>query len=100
MGCLSGNHGARRSRKETRLFKYRLLVVNLVLLLAVIGGYWGRRLESANVTTGDFLRPLNLKFRDWSATDGVIEASDLQLLQPDSTLVRDYTSPQGGSISL
>jgi EpsI family protein len=75
------------------LLRYRLLIVNLVLALTVAGSYWGRRVENAEVSRADFLKPLNMPFRGWKTNDATLTASELNLLKPDATLVRRYTGP-------
>ena len=57
------------------------------------GSYWGRRVENAEVSRADFLKPLNMPFRGWKTNDATLTASELNLLKPDATLVRRYTGP-------
>src|SRR5437588_13011739 len=70
--------------------RYRLLCVNAVVLIALMGSLWGRHIESATVAHPDFLRPLSLPFHDWKPRDVEITKHDLDLLEPDATLVRRY----------
>jgi EpsI family protein len=69
------------------------MIVNLVLSLTLAGSYWGRRVENAQVSQADFLKPLSMPFRGWKASDAPLSASELDLLKPDATLVRRYTGP-------
>ena len=80
--------------------RYRLLLANVFLLLALLGGYWGRRIEGASLTSGDLLRRLNLPYRDWRTTDFAIPPDELRLLEPDATLARRYQSPTGAAVEL
>ena len=82
------------------MFRYRLLIINSILLLALLGAYWGRRVEDAVPSRTDFLRPLDLPFRGWKTTDAVLTPSDLNLLKPDAVLVRRYQGPDGQSAEL
>lgn len=80
--------------------KYRLLIANAILLAALAGSAWGRRVENAEVSRTDFLRPLVLPFRGWKTSDAALSPSDLQLLKPDATLVRRYAGPDGQEAEL
>ncbi len=80
--------------------RYRLLLVNLILAGTLFGSYWGRRIEAATVAQPDFLRQLFLPFRGWKTKDEAIQPSDLALLEPDSTLLRDYQGPGEQAVSL
>lgn len=75
------------------LRRHRFLLVNSVLLLAVMGAWWGRRVESAVFPSGNFLAGLRLPFRDWRATELPLTRDELSLLEPDATLVRNYAAP-------
>lgn len=75
--------------------KHRLLVLNGVLLLALAGGTWGRRSESATVARPDFLRPLKLPFRDWASKDQELSPAERSMLEPDAALVRQYQGGKG-----
>lgn len=59
----------------------------------------GRRIENATVTRADFLKELNLPFRDWVTADTAITQDELDLLQPDATLVRRYKAPDNSVAS-
>lgn len=75
--------------------RYRLLIVSMLLLCAVCGAQWTRRIEDASIGRPDLLTRLNLPFRNWVTSDTAITSSDLALLQPDATVVRTYTAPNG-----
>ena len=57
--------------------RYRLLCVNAVVLIALMGSLWGRHIESATVAHPDFLRPLSLPFHDWKPRDVEITKHDI-----------------------
>ena len=80
--------------------RYRFLLANAFLLLALLGGYWGRRIEGATLKRGDLLSRLNLPYRDWKSVDFAIAPDELRLLEPDATLARRYESPTGQTIEL
>jgi EpsI family protein len=77
------------------LFNYRMLIINGILLAAIIGGHFGRQIESAVINKNDFLKNTNSPFRDWKSKDLTIPKTDLALLQPDDALARVYTAPDG-----
>jgi len=72
------------------LFKNRLLILNSVLVLAVAGAAWGRRADSVQLRSADFLAPLKLPFRSYTTTETALTKTELDMLEPDSTLVRQY----------
>ncbi len=80
--------------------RYRLLLANACLLLALLGGYWGRKIEGATLRRGDLFSRLNLPYRDWRATDFAVPPEELRLLEPDATLARRYVSPTGQTIEI
>lgn len=80
--------------------RYRFLLANAFLLLALLGGYWGRRIEGATLKRGDLLSRLKLPYQNWKATDFAIPTDELRLLEPDATLARRYESPTGQTIEL
>ena len=82
------------------MLRCRLWILNSVLLLTLLGSLWGRRIESATLPRADFLRQLNLSFRDWTPTDAALTAGEQQLLEPDAVLVRRYQSRTGDSAEL
>jgi hypothetical protein len=75
------------------LTRYRWFIVNAIFLVALLGSQVGRRIENATVTHPDFLKELNLPFRGWVTSDTAITQDELDLLQPDATLVRRYKAP-------
>lgn len=82
------------------MLRSRLLILNSLLLLALLGNHWGRRIESATVAQKDILHHLSLPFRDWKVSDAAISASDWLQLEPDEALVRNYQSPQMEAVEL
>ena len=77
------------------MFRFRLLTVNAILLLALLGSYWGRRIEDAPTIQTDFLKGLNLPFRNLKTSDTTVSDDERVLLQPDAVLVRRYLSQAG-----
>jgi len=82
------------------MLRYRLLLLNSLLLLALLGNHWGRRIESATVTQKDILQHLSLPFRDWKVTNAAISDFDRTQLEPDDALVRNYQSAQNEAVEL
>lgn len=77
------------------MFRYRLVILNSVLLLALVAAQWGRRTEGATLTHADFLRGLAMPFKNWRATDGDLKPDEKVILQPDAALVRHYQDQKG-----
>ena len=75
------------------MIRYRLLILNALLLLAVIGSHAGRRIESASFAHADFLANLKLPFRNWTTREEQLTPRELELLEPDATLIRRYIAP-------
>lgn len=82
------------------MFKWRLVVVNLLLAIALAGSYWGRHIDDAVVRQGDFLKSVALPYQGWATSDTPLSASDLSALQPDSFVVRNYQSSKGAQVQL
>ena len=82
------------------MLRSRILILNAMLLLALLGSHWGRSLESATIAHKDVLERLALPFRDWKSSDSAIAPSDWKTLEPDAALVRNYHSPQNQSVEL
>jgi EpsI family protein len=80
--------------------KWSVAIVNLFLLIAVAGSYWGRHIDAATVRQANFLQTLSVPFEGWQTSDEKADANDLYLLQPDSVLIRDYKSPKGEDAQL
>ncbi len=78
------------------MHSYRFAILNAILLAALVGSHFGRRIEGAHISQENFLKTLPLPFRGWTATDVNLEKSDLDLLQPDATIVRRYVAPKTG----
>src|SRR5437773_9559515 len=72
--------------------RYRLLVVNVVLLAALLAGRSGRAIEDADVAKTDFLQRIDLGFRGWKTEDQPLDAADRELLDPDAALIRRFQS--------
>jgi EpsI family protein len=77
------------------LRKHRMLALNALLILTLAGSYWGRRIESATLPGGNFLKELNVPFRGWATQEYPLSPVALEGLEPDAELVRRYTSPDG-----
>ena|SRR5579883_173415 len=82
------------------MFKWRLILVNALLLAAVAGSFWGRHIDNATVRQANFLQSLSIPFQGWKTADQPVGASDLAMLQPDSVLIRTYTAPNGEEAQL
>lgn len=78
----------------------RLLVLNTVLMLALLGGWWGRASARGPLRVGNPLEGLQIPFKGWKTADVPLQAHDLDLLQPDGYLIRSYEGPQGQSAQL
>lgn len=80
------------------MYRYRLLILNLVLVLAVFGSVWGRGIDSLKITNPLFLKELRLPFRDWQPTEESLDPDQLRqikVLDPDAYTMREYQSPDG-----
>lgn len=82
------------------MLRSRLLLLNAMLLLALLGSHWGRQIESATIAHKDVLERLSLPFRDWKVTNTSIAKSDWDALEPDAALVRQYQSSQNQTAEL
>lgn len=74
------------------MLRSRLLQLNLILLVALLGSHWGRRIDNATIADKDVLQHLSLPFRDWKSADYPIEKGDWAQLEPDAAMIRRYTS--------
>jgi EpsI family protein len=72
------------------MIRYRLLILNAVLVLILAGSQLGRRIEAATLTKPDLLTSLDLSIKGLKSVDVAIPKSELELLQPDAYLVRQY----------
>jgi EpsI family protein len=72
------------------VIKYRLLLINLVLGLTVMGAWWGRSTEAADVPRTELLKHMSVPFRDWQPEDILLSPDEVELLQPDDAVVRRY----------
>ncbi|HZT42994.1 MAG TPA: EpsI family protein [Chthonomonadaceae bacterium] len=77
------------------MYRYRLLILNLVLVLAVLGSAWGRRIDTLTFTRHSFLSDLRLPFQGWKTSDETLSAKEVSVLDPDAVVVRDYQAPDG-----
>ena len=82
------------------MLRSRLLQVNLILLLALLGSHWGRSIEGATIAHKEVLQQLSLPFRDWKSVDSNIEKLDWEILEPDAALVRRYVSADNQAAEL
>jgi EpsI family protein len=82
------------------MYKGRLVIVNILLLIALAGSYWGRHIDDAVIRQGNFLTSMTLPFQGWSTSDVPLSAADLSELQPDSYLVRNYGAANGDQVQL
>src|SRR5690242_9702929 len=77
------------------LKRYRLVIVNLILLMALGGSLYGKRIEMADVKRTNFLSSLQPKFRDWTYKETPLTSNELRLLDPDDSIARFYHPPKG-----
>lgn len=76
------------------LFRFRFLLANAVLLFALVGVYWGRSIEDANVTVDDFLKKVDIAYSNWKPEDIPLTKDEREMLEPDSVVVRRFISPK------
>jgi EpsI family protein len=84
----------------TRSDNCRVLAVNAALLLALLGGNWGRRTAAPADVPPDLLSRMPLPFRGWATADQGLTAREKALLRPDAVLLRRYRSPGGQTAEL
>jgi EpsI family protein len=77
------------------MVRWRLPLLNCLLLLTLLCSHRGRSVEGASLVHSDFLRALPLPFRDWKPVVQSIPPSELNLLEPDATLMRHYVGTDG-----
>lgn len=83
------------------LNRYRLLAVNGWLLLVLAGAHWGQQSEAAiPAPPADFLGSLELPFRELKAESVLLTDREKSLLEPDSVLVRQYSSGKQFQVEL
>lgn len=75
------------------LKRYRLVIVNTVLLLALGGSLYGKRIEMADVKKTNFISSLQIPFRDWQAKSEILLPNEQRLLDPDDQFLRSYVAP-------
>ncbi len=80
--------------------RHRLLIVNAILMLTLLGSLWGRHIEGATLAQPLFLQHLDLPFRNWTSQDAGLSHVELSLLQPDAFLVRRYRDRSNGRAEL
>ncbi len=79
---------------------YRLGLLNAVLSLALVGGFWGGRVEAASLVPPDHLSRLHLPFRGWSTSDQALSPLEMRMLRPEAVLVRTYRDHKGAEAQL
>src|SRR5579871_5401086 len=75
------------------MHRYRLLILNLVLAVAVLGSVFGRTIDFVKFTDHSFLSEKRLPFHGWTTKDETLDAHSLDVLRPDAYVVRDYSAP-------
>jgi EpsI family protein len=75
--------------------RYRLVILNVLLLMALTGSMYGRQIESAKVKETHFLSSLDLSFRDWQIGPDGMSKKELPFLEPDDYYIHDYIAPRG-----
>src|SRR5688500_17996980 len=89
-----------RPKERNKVARYKLLLVNLVLFAALVTSQLGRQIEAAEVDQPDFLKGLSLPFLDWKTEDRPLTVAERDTLQPDSVLLRRYSSENGAVVDL
>lgn len=82
------------------LHRHRFVWPALILLLALSGSAWARRIESAKLDDPAFLTRLNPQFAGWSHEDVELSPDEMTLLEPDAYLIRRFTSKTGEGVEL
>jgi EpsI family protein len=82
------------------LYRHRFLWPSLILLLALAGSAWARRIENAKLDDPGFLTRLNPQFSGWKHEDIDLSPDEMTLLEPDAYLIRRFTSETGEGVEL
>ncbi len=82
------------------LSKYRLLCANAVMLIALFGVFWGRRIEDSHHAPSDFLANLAWNYRAWRTQKLTVPKSEAELLQADSIRMERFNAPDKNWIEL
>ena len=82
------------------LHRRRFLWPSLILLLALAGSAWARRIESAKLDDPTFLTRLNPQFAGWKHEDVDLSPDEMTMLEPDAYLIRRFTSKDGEVVEL
>lgn len=82
------------------MHKYRFIVLNLILGFIFTSGVIGHQLESRPVNQTDFLKNMNLTFNKWDYKDVSMTIGDYKILEPDSSLIRNFKSSNGDELQL
>ena len=91
----------RTPKRESFLYRNRTTAVNVLIVLTLMGGFWGRRIESASASSVNLLSSLELPFRNWKQSNFKLTSEEAGILQPDSVLLRRYKDQNGmGNVEL
>ena len=78
----------------------QLLWANAILGLTLAGASYGRMTEHRPPSEQDFLRDTTRSFRGWKAEERSLSANEVEMLQPDASLIRWYTDRKTGAVEL
>lgn len=73
--------------------RFRLVLANSFLILALLGSFWGRKIEASPIAGTDIFADLKVPYHDWKTSPIEITARERELLEPDGLLMRRYTAP-------
>jgi EpsI family protein len=79
------------------MIRYRLFILNAVLVLVLVGSQMGRQIEAAALTKPGLLKSLDLSIPGLKSIDVAIPQSELELLEPDAWLVKRYVYDIGAN---
>jgi EpsI family protein len=83
------------------LVQRRFAVVNSVLLLTLLGSYWGQRTAGAAASfPTEFLSSTTVPLQGWTYTEMKLTEHEREILKPDAVLLRNYRSPKGEMVQL
>jgi EpsI family protein len=73
----------------------RFAIVNAILAATLLGLFWASRTAPAEGASGDYLKGLNLSFKDWTSREQQLTSQERKLLLPDTVLLQQFRSQDG-----